>query len=210
MPIKDDQKRKEAQQKAAEKRAGARARGWACIVYPDSLPEGWVDKLAAAHIQTLISPLHNKDVHATGEIKKAHYHVLAMYENPVQESTARRYFERIGVYLPPERVDTIKGYARYLIHLDDHDKAKYDQADIINLAGANWAAIALDPDEETNAALNEIEDFIAESGCISYFALCRYARAERPEWTKTIRKNTIHLSALLKSLAWEYEREQRG
>lgn len=201
---------KEAQRRADAKRAGTRSRGWACIVYPESAPEGWVDKLNEAHIQTLISPVHDKDKRGNGEPKKPHYHVLAMFENPVGESSAKSYFGRIGVKAPPEKVDTIKGYARYLVHMDDHDKVRYNEHEVVALAGASWAATALDEAEEVNAILDEIEEFIAESGCISYFALCRYARAERPAWTRVIRKNTIHLSALLKSLQWEFEQEKRG
>lgn len=80
---------KEVQQRADAKRAGMRARGWACIVYPDSAPENWVDRLGEAHIQTLISPLHDKDLRADGEPKKPHYHVLAMFDNPVTELSAK-------------------------------------------------------------------------------------------------------------------------
>lgn len=209
MPTKDPEKRKEIQRKADAKRAGARSRGWACIVYPESAPEGWIDSLNEAHIQTLISPVHDKDKRGNGEPKKPHYHVLAMFENPVPESSAKNYFGRIGVTAPPEKVDTIKGYARYLVHLDDHDKVRYDERDVVALAGASWAGTALDEAEEVNAILDEIEGWIDEVSCISYFALCRYARVERPEWTRVIRKNTIHLSALLKSLQWEFERAER-
>lgn len=179
---------KEVQQRADAKRAGMRARGWACIVYPDSAPEDWVGRLSEAHIQTLISPLHDKDLRADGAPKKPHYHVLAMFDNPVTELSAKNYFGRIGVTAPPEKVDTIKGYARYLVHLDDHDKARYNEREVTALAGASWASSALDEAEEVNLLLDEIEDFLADSGCVSYFALCRYARQERPEWTRVIRK----------------------
>lgn len=206
MPIRDEAKKKEAQQRADAKRAGKRARGWACIVYPESAPADWMARLNEAHIQTLISPLHDKDVTAEKTPKKPHYHVLAMFENPVGESSAKNYFKRIGVTAPPEKIDTIKGYARYLVHMDDHDKHRYSEKDVVALAGASWAATALDEAEEVNAILDEIEDFIAESGCVSYFALCRYARAERSDWTRVIRKNTIHLTALLKAFHWELER----
>lgn len=201
---------KEVQQRADAKRAGMRARGWACIVYPDSAPEDWVDRLSEAHIQTLISPLHDKDLRADGAPKKQHYHVLAMFDNPVTELSAKNYFGRIGVTAPPEKVDTIKGYARYLVHLDDHDKARYNEREVTALAGASWASSALDEAEEVNLLLDEIEDFLADSGCVSYFALCRYARQERPEWTRVIRKNTIHLTALVKSLEYEIEKSIRG
>ena len=76
MPIKDLEKRKEANKRYYEKRKGTRSRGWACIVYPESAPENWTETLNEAHIETLISPLHDKDVTAEGSPKKPHYHVL--------------------------------------------------------------------------------------------------------------------------------------
>lgn len=208
MPAKGEA-RKEIQKRADEKRSGTRVRGWACIVYPESAPANWVDRLNEAHIQTLISPLHDQDVTAEGTLKKPHYHVLAMYDKPVRDTAAKTYFGRAGVTAPPERIDSIKGYARYLVHLDDHDKHHYDPKDVIALAGAVWSSVALDEFDEANAILDEIEDYIDQTGCVSYAALCRYARAERPDWTKVIRKTTIHLTALLKSLQWEYAQQDR-
>ena len=62
MPIKDPQKKKEAQQRADAKRAGKRARAWTAMMYQESAPDGWKDKLANLLVEALISPLHDKDV----------------------------------------------------------------------------------------------------------------------------------------------------
>ena len=202
MPIKDPEKKKAAQRRADAKR-GIRARGWACIVYPESAPEGWIEALKEGHIQTLISPLHDSDVTAEGEPKKPHYHVLAMFENPTTEKAARALFERAGVTAPPEAISSIKAYARYLVHLDDHDKHRYSESDVTELCGAIWGAVALDEGEERDRILTEIEDWLDDQGVISYRALCRYARKERPEWSRVIRSSTMHLTAYVKSAAWE-------
>ena len=45
--------------------------------------------------------------------------------------------------------------------------------------------------------LTEIKSWIISSGCISYAALCQYAKAERPDWMPVIRKKTISISKLL-------------
>ena len=174
MPIKDPEKKREAQRRADAKRR-ARSRGWACIVYPESAPDGWLDALADAHIQTLVSPLHDADVTADGTPKKPHYHCLAMFENPV-----------------PEKV-----------HADDHDKHRYDDHDVIELGGASWAAVALDESEERDRILTEVEDWLDEQGVVSYRTLCRYARTHRPDWLHVVRTSTVHLMAYVKSAAWE-------
>ena len=92
---------KEKQREYDAKRAGARARGWANIGYPESLPEGWQDILRDSHLEILISPLHDKDKRGNGEDKKSHYHILVMWPNVVGESTAKALFAKIGLTAPP-------------------------------------------------------------------------------------------------------------
>ena len=181
----------------------AKSRAWACIVYPESAPDDWLEQLESARVPTLISPLHDRDVTAEGKPKKPHWHVLAMWDGPTTEGVAATYFARAGVTAPPELVSSMRGYARYLVHLDDHDKVRYDEHDIVAISGAEWAKFALDEGEAIGRALDEIEDWIDATGCISYAALCRYARRERPDWTPVIRTHTIHLTALLRSYEWE-------
>lgn len=210
MPYKDPEKRKEAQRRADAKRR-ARSRGWACIVYPESAPDGWIESLKDKHIQILISPLHDADTTADGKEKKPHYHVLAMFENPTPEKSARDLFAVAGVKTPPELIRSIRAYARYLVHMDDHDKHRYNDSDVLELCGASWASVALDEEEERDRILTEVEDWLDEQGVISYRSLCRYARVHRPEWVHVIRTSTVHLMAYVRSAEWEYlqNRERR-
>lgn len=202
MPATDSEKLRAARKRADERR-GPRSRGWACIVYPESAPDGWVEALRGQHVQALVSPLHDQDVSADGTPKKPHWHVLMMADQPVRESTAREVFAAAGVTAPPEQVRSVKAYARYLVHMDDFDKHRYSESDVLELSGASWAAAALDESEERDRALSEIEDWLDEQGCLSYRQLCRYARAERPDWVHVIRTCTIHLSAYVRSAQWE-------
>lgn len=207
MPIKDPDKRRDAQ-KRADARRGPRARGWACVVYPESSPAGWLDALADKHVQVLVSPLHDSDVTADGTPKKPHWHVLAMFEAPATEKAAASLFAAAGVTAPPEMVRSIKAYARYLVHMDDHDKHRYSEADVVELCGASWGAAALDEHEERDRILSEVEDWLDEQGVTSYRALCRFARAHKPEWVHVIRTSTIHLMAYVRSAEWEYSQER--
>jgi hypothetical protein len=88
--------------------------------------------------------------------------------------------------------------------MDDHDKHPYSDKDVKALSGAVWATVALDEGQAEDKLLDEIEQWIDDTGCFSYRALCAYARMECPEWTRVIRHRTIHLSAYLKSLDWEH------
>jgi len=69
--------------------------------------------------------------------------------------------------------------------------------------GADWAEVALSDAERADKLLDEIEDWIDDTGCVSYVALCRYARRQRPDWTRCVRTHTVHLSALIRSAYWE-------
>lgn len=215
MPIKDPQKLREARRRADEKRAGKRTRSWACIAWLDSAPDGWIERLKARHVPTLISPLHDKDLAYdeetdTQKLKKPHWHVLAMFENPVTEKQAQDYFNCAGICFtldgspaPPEMVRGAKGYARYLVHMDDHDKHRYDARDVMEIGGATWRSVALDPAEEVDMIQAEIELFVRQAGYDSYSLLLAYAVNNRPDWAPVLRKRTMWARGLVQSYAYD-------
>lgn len=185
------------------KTAEMRSRIFATVVYPESAAENWLQLLDETHVAAMVSPLHSLDTLPTGEVKKAHYHVLWRYAGVKSVAQAQEIVDLIGGAGAVEIVADYRGYARYLCHLDSPDKAQYDPAGVVCLGGADWASVALSEAERTDAALDEIEDWIDETGCVSYVGLCRYARRHRPDWTRTVRTHTVHLSALIRSAFWE-------
>lgn len=185
------------------KTADGRARIFATVVYPESAPEDWREQLDAAHVAAMVSPLHDADTLPTGEQKKPHWHVLWRYEGKKSPAQAQELVKLIGGAGAVEIVADYRGYARYLCHLDSPDKAQYSPEDVQTFGGANWAEVALSDAERTDALLDEIEDWIDDTGCVSYVALCRYARRQRPDWTRCVRSHTVHLSALIRSAYWE-------
>lgn len=186
-----------------KKSATTRTRIFATVVYPESAPEDWRERLDGEHVKAMVSPLHCLDTLPTGEVKKAHYHVLWRYEGVKTPAQAQELVDLIGGAGAVEIVADYRGYARYLCHLDSPDKAQYDPEDVQCFGGEDWAEVALSEAERTDAQLDEIEDWIDETGCVSYVALCRYARKQRPDWTRCIRSHTVHLSALIRSAYWE-------
>lgn len=185
------------------KAAEMRSRIFATVVYPESAPEDWMQRLEGTHIAAMVSPLHCMDTLPTGEQKKEHYHVLWRYAGVKSIAQAQEVVSLIGGAGAVEVVSDYRGYSRYLIHLDSPDKAQYAPEDIKCFGGADWAEVALSEAERTDALLDEIEDWIDETGCVSYVALCRYARRQRPDWTRCVRTHTVHLSALIRSAYWE-------
>lgn len=109
-------------------------RYWTFIVYPESLPEDWKEILQQTGLQIAISPLHNKDLNADGEIKKPHYHILLFFNGPTTYSRVEKITKMVNGTIP-KRVISAIGMIRYLTHKDNPDKAQYDERDITTING---------------------------------------------------------------------------
>lgn len=184
-----------------------RTRNFATVVYPDSAPTGWQDILIEQFVPAFISPLHNLDVNPTGEVKKEHYHVIIMFEGVKTNEQAKEIFNLIGG-VGCERVQSIRGYARYLCHLDNPEKYQYRIEDVRSLCGADYTGtIGLATDKYK--AVGEMIDFCIENGIVSYSQLLIYARQERYDWFRVLCDNgTIVVKEFLKSLDWQMKTER--
>lgn len=181
--------------------AAKRTRNFATVVYPESAPEGWQDILVEQFVPSFISPLHNEDINPTGESKKEHYHVVIMFDSVKTCEQAKEIFEKIGG-VGCEVVQSLRGYARYLCHLDNPEKHQYKIEDVRCLCGADYTStIGLATDKYK--AVGEIIDFCIEKHIVSYAQLLIYARNERYDWFRVLCDNgTVVVKEFLKSLEW--------
>lgn len=190
--------------KDTSNKATKRTRNYATVVYPESAPSNWQAILAEQFVSAFISPLHDKDVNATGEPKKAHYHVLIMFEGPKTKEQAQELFDRIGG-VGVEVVQSLRGYARYLCHLDNPEKAQYDTNDVKSICGADYiGVIGLSIDKLK--ALDEMIDFCEEYNVTSFYALSKYARSYRSDWSRVLKESgTVFMREYLKSRQWSID-----
>ena len=153
-----------------------RTRNYATIVYPESAPSDWQEILSNHHIPAFISPLHDNDVNPTGEPKKPHYHVILAFEGVKTWEQAKSIFDSLnGVGC--EAINSLRGYARYLCHLDNPEKHQYLVEDVRSLCGADYSStIGLATDKYK--AISEIIDFCVDENIISFAYLLEYARHE--------------------------------
>lgn len=202
---KTSKKKKEQQARADAKRAGRRTRNFATVVYPESAPEDWIERLDQQHVAALISPLHDRDVNPSGEPKKPHYHVMIMFESPTEfESKVAPIFEAIGG-VGRETINSSRGYARYLCHLDNPEKAQYDPAEVRCLAGANYQAITNLPTDDIKQ-LGEVFRFIREHEILSLAELLEICEINNPDWFSMIAMSRAYIvDKFIKSLTWERE-----
>lgn len=162
----------------------ARSKNWATVVYPESAPENWQSVLGDLKIEVFISPLHDMDVNPTGEVKKPHYHVIIMFPSVKTSEQAKEVFDLIGG-VGSERIASIRGYARYLCHLDNPDKAQYDTSDVVAYGGADYySVITLVTDRYTT--LSDILDFCDNNSIQFYSDLIRWCKTNRFEWFRCL------------------------
>ena len=183
-----------------------RTRNFATVVYPESAPENWMEILTDQFVPAFISPLHNQDINPTGENKKDHYHVIIMFDSVKTEDQARQVFELIGG-VGCEIVQSIRGYSRYLCHLDNPEKYQYDPQKVRSLCGADYTSvIGLVTDKYK--AIGEMIDFCECNDVISYSQLLIYCRMERFDWFRVLCDNgTVVIKEYLKSRSWTIDRK---
>lgn len=202
MPTKDSKKLKAARARADAKRVG-RTRNFATVVYPDSAPADWKEKLDQLHVAAFISPLHDKDVNPNGELKKAHYHVLVMFEGPKDYDTqVKPIFDEIGA-VGREIVNSARGYARYLCHLDNPEKATYSPSEVLCMGGADYYGVVTLPTDDLKV-ITEIKRFCRENEIYSLAEIIDIAESLHPEWYSTIVMSRCYvIDKYIKSLEWE-------
>lgn len=190
---------------ALEKTRDNRARNFATVVYPESAPSDWQEILARHCIPAFISPLHDKDVNPTGEAKKAHYHVLIMFEGKKSLEQVKEVFDTIaGVGC--EVVKSLRGYARYLCHLDNPDKAQYEPSDVRCIASDYIGTIGLAIDKYT--ALAEMQDFCEKYNVTSFYLLAKYAKEYRADWHRILSDcGSVYMREYLQSRKWSIDQQ---
>lgn len=178
-----------------------RTRNWACVIYPDSAPRDWVHILEEFHVPFLVSPLHDRDVTADNEPKKPHYHVLLCFDSVKTQDQAVEIFVSVnGVGC--EKVSSMRGYARYLCHLDDPDKVQYDINDVYAYREDYATLISLPTDKYDSIAA--MIDWVDREGVISYAQLLRFAKSHNEIWFRVLcDSGTLVMKEFIKSRTWE-------
>lgn len=191
--------------------APQRFRNFATVVYPDSehTPDDWISVLEDIKVPILISPFHEFDVNPTGECKKPHYHVIICFEGKKSPDQVKEIFALVGG-VGLEIVNSMRGYARYLCHLDNPEKHQYSPSDVRQLSGIDYSdIIGLPTDKYT--AIGEMLDFCLIERIYSYAELLTYARNNRGDWFRILcDSGTLVMKEFLKSFRWEHDQEEKS
>ena len=136
----------------ANKNENVKKRNWTFVLYPESAPADWLEKLKLSGLMAAISPLHDKDVNPTGEKKKAHYHVLLVYSGPTTYNAVAKFTASLNATIP-QALESVRGMYRYFTHKDNPEKYQYEEGEITTVNGFNIADLV----ELTKSEVNEIK-----------------------------------------------------
>ena len=148
-------------------------RNWAFVLYPESAPVDWKDQLQQSGIQACISPLHDKDTNPTGESKKAHYHIILVYDGPTTYNNVKSLTDSLNCPIP-QPLEQVRGYYRYLTHKDNPEKYQYDEKLIDTINGFDVLSLCELTKSEVISIKKEIQQIIRSLEFTEYAQLMDY------------------------------------
>lgn len=183
-------------------------RNWVFVLYPESAPADWLEKLRLTGCQIAISPLHDKDVNPDGTPKKPHWHVIIIYGAPTTYNNVKSLCDSLNCPIP-QSLEQVKGYYRYLTHKDNPEKYQYDENEIQTLNGFDILEyVELSKGEVIQIKL-KLQKLIREKDFTEYCQLLDFLADENLMNEYDVATNqTLMLNAYLKSR--KYYTKEKG
>lgn len=177
-----------------------RTRNWCAVVYPESAPENWQSILDDYHIEWVESPLHEFDANPTGELKKAHYHIVLCFDGPKSYEQVDELIRPLNCP-KPIKCNSLKGAVRYMAHLDNPEKFQYHLNDIKAHGGIDLAEVLRPSSSERYGIIREMQRYCRDNKITEFADLFDYAAEEHFEdWFPFLCDNSAYvMSCYLKS-----------
>jgi len=191
---------------------------WSVIVYPESAPEGWIDKLRAQGFRIAISPLHDKDSwkhnspavidRETGELlraegarykigdrKKAHWHVILVTDVRTGYKEINDLVQQICHCPYIQKCRSLKASYEYFLHINHPDRYQgYDKDEI-----QTYNNFHIEPTKyEMNIIAQEMIKIIKDKDIVEWCECVEYFN-DTPEMSMILATRTAYFSAYVKS-----------
>lgn len=178
----------------------SKERYWTFVLYPESAKEDWKDYLQSLGLQVAVSPLHDKDINASGEQKKAHYHILLCFNGPTTYNRVLEITKVLNATIP-QRVLSCVGIVRYFTHKDNPEKYQYDEKDITVLNGLDIKTFNDLTLSQTLTIKKDIIQEINELKITSYYILVNmYAYdSSKRDYFQVVSSSPYFFSSYIKS-----------
>lgn len=178
-----------------------RYRQWTIIVYPESAPENWREKLNG--YTWIESPLHDKDLNEDGTTKKPHWHITLIFDGKKSFSQIKEISDILNSPIP-KYVQNMVGHVRYHAHIDNPEKAQYDPELIIG-HGVDVSQFLYSLEEIQERILCQIIDFCEENKIHEFGKFLVYCRKNHIEWLRYLNKKGWLVREYLKSKHFEHK-----
>lgn len=212
---------KDKQKEYDSKRKDTRGRNWWFVLYPDDLPDNFLDVLKSVRAKMVLSPFHNQDTNSDGSPKKPHYHVMFMFDNYKSEAQLIGLFKSLFGETDTGSIPGVAtitasnclvhdrgGTVRYLAHLDNPEKYQYDVNEIQGFNGADVMELLKHSLSETQDVMKAMQNYIIDNEITE---LCDFAVAieNNAEWYLTLTtKATVYFNAFIRSYRHKREKEK--
>nr|WP_172692754.1 replication protein [Lactiplantibacillus plantarum]AVX33769.1 RepB [Lactiplantibacillus plantarum] len=169
-----------------------KARYFTFLLYPESIPADWEQRLELIGVPIAISPLHDRDKsNVEGQTyKKAHYHVIYVARNPVTPESVRIKIKRLlgdkSIAKVQIVIRSMESMYLYLTHESkdavEKKKHKYSKHDISLLNNFDIDRyITLDVKDKDDM-LNDVCDLIDDHNLANMRELRRFLKAHGSEY----------------------------
>ena len=186
----------------AEEKSQPKATYFTFLLYPESIPDNWIELLESTGLQMAISPLHNRDKTEKKELleqgqkfKKEDYHVIYIAKNAITPEAVRNRIKRLlgdksVNMVQPIATSVVNAYL-YLTHESKDAIAKkkhvYDKKDIIHLNNFDVDRFEMFDVHEKRDMINSITEIIRAYELINVIELAEFF--DEKEWIKILKEN---------------------
>lgn len=227
--------RKEAMEKYPyiKRMAKKRARVWAFVCWDESTDYDLLCRtISDLHTPAVISPLHDMDAYTesdvdawkvrhegmdwsvldvpgVGELKKPHWHVLISWAGSKSYLQMLEAFDQVGVrYF--QKVESKGGYIRYMVHMDDPDKAQYSMDNLQAFGGIDLSCLVTISQLDKQMMMKQIMDHIYANRITSFANLCRWAMVqEDPDIWTTVTSGAVFFRAVISDFRWDLAQKEK-
>lgn len=190
---------------------------WNFIVYPESAPEHWIDKLKVQGLRLAISPLHDKDTwnhdspemvnaetgeyiekgarYKMGDRKKAHWHCIAVCDTRVAYREMNDLLRKITNCPYIQKCNSLKNSFNYFLHINAPNKYQnYDKEEI-----QIYNNFHIEPNKrETTILVMEMIDLIVQNDIVEWCDCVEFFKND-PEFSLLLSTRTAYFNAYVKS-----------
>lgn len=174
----------------------SKARHFTFIVYPESAPPDWEERMNNTGLPWTRSPLHGGDTNPDGSRKKIHYHCIVSYANTTTYKSASETIRAITNGPYPQVCRSVAGAYAYFTHKHNPEKAQYDASEIKRFNG--WSKVL--ESTEVRELMDEMTMLVLTGDCREYAELVVESRfSGNFDAYEVIMNHTLYFDKLIAS-----------